>query len=568
MSNILGVKLTHDAAVALIADGELAFSIELEKLNNNPRHSAVDTFRQIDEILEDEDIHPLTIDAVAIDGWKYGRSLQPKRVELAPYHEGDAREGLPPWGNVLRSFQTYIPLSGVDAADYVSFTHVAGHLVGSYAMSPWAKDCEPCYAIMWDGGTGARLYFINPMAQAVEFVGHLHFYYGMIYGIMGYYAGPFATDTFRNGPRLGDYDNLFGARDWPGKLMSWIALGSVYPQLLSDCQLINVDIEHAERTRPRFLRDAYNQNGVNEHAFMRAVMKAAHRYNLPDEDILATVHYFLEELLVMRANEATPSGYPLIFTGGSALNIKWNSALRENGHFREVFVSPCPNDSGSAIGAAACYRAVVERKWDMSWDVFSGPELKNSRIQNGWIASARSIEEVASELEREPSEPVVVLQGRAEIGPRALGARSIIMNPDFVGAQAHLNGIKGRESWRPVAPIALEREAWKYFMPGTRDPYMLFDHKVMTAWTDRLAEVTHLDGTARLETVGEDNPIMFRLLTAFAKITNDIPVLINTSANYNGSGFFPDVESAMRWGRVRKIWSEGILYWKPNEAEA
>jgi carbamoyltransferase len=556
VTSILGIKLTHDAAVALIVDGKLEFSIELEKINNNSRHSAVTSYSEIDDILREEGVDQSSIDAVALDGWKYGRTLKPSRLGLAPYHEGDAPAGELPWGDVLRFHDTSIPLAG-ELREAVSFTHVAGHLVGSYAMSPWAKEGKPAFAIMWDGGTGARLYLIRP-GNGIDFIAHLHFYYGMIYGIMGYYAGPFATDEFRNGPALPIYDNLFGAREWPGKLMSWIALGAVSQSLLTDCWKTNWYIENEMRKRPSYLLNSYQQNGIAEHRFMREVMAKAKRYELKDADVLATVHKFLEDLLVERAIEATPSGHPLIFTGGSALNIKWNSALRSSGHFSEVFVPPCPNDSGSALGAAACYRAVVEREWDLEWNVYAGPKLKSSTIQPGWVARACSVEALARELFYDSACPVVVLNGRAEIGPRALGNRSIIANSDRVGMQQTLNEIKGRENWRPVAPIVAEESAKEFFAPGTRDPYMLFDHMVIRGRD--LTEVTHIDGSARLQTVSHgDNDVIWRLLNAFSAFTT-VPVLINTSANLNGSGFFPDVESAMRWGKVGKIWSDGILY--------
>lgn len=89
---------------------------------------------------------------------------------------------------------------------------------------------------------------------------------------------------------------------------------------------------------------------------------------------------------------------------------------------------------------------------------------------------------------------------------------------------------------------------------------MLFDHSVRPEWKDRIPAVVHLDGSARLQTVDADNPTMHRLLTAYERLTG-VPVLCNTSANFKGSGFFPDAASAMRWGQARYVWSEGVLHW-------
>jgi carbamoyltransferase len=126
--------------------------------------------------------------------------------------------------------------------------------------------------------------------------------------------------------------------------------------------------------------------------------------------------------------------------------------------------------------------------------------------------------------------------------------------------KALLNRVKRREDYRPVAPICLTDFAPMIFDPGTPDPYMLFDHSVRKEWVDRIPAVLHLDGTARLQTVHvENDPILHSILDEYHKLSG-IPVLCNTSANYNGCGFFPDVGSAMEWGEIDLIWSEEVLY--------
>jgi len=90
---------------------------------------------------------------------------------------------------------------------------------------------------------------------------------------------------------------------------------------------------------------------------------------------------------------------------------------------------------------------------------------------------------------------------------------------------------------------------------------MLFDHAVRPEWVTRVPAIVHTDGTARLQTVGPDNDVLHRLLVEYERLSG-VPVLCNTSANFAGCGFFPDVTSAMRWGRVPKVWSDGTLYVK------
>ncbi|MBK3648038.1 carbamoyltransferase C-terminal domain-containing protein, partial [Streptomyces sp. MBT33] len=177
----------------------------------------------------------------------------------------------------------------------------------------------------------------------------------------------------------------------------------------------------------------------------------------------------------------------------------------------------------------------------------------------GWHQEPCELRDLARLL-HDNDEPVVFLNGRAEIGPRALGNRSILAPAGSPKMKDLLNEVKEREFYRPVAPICLEESAPEIFSPGTPDPYMLFDHAVREDWKDRVPAVCHLDGTARLQTVNRaENAAVHELLTHYHELSG-IPLLCNTSANHKGSGFFPDVRSAMEWGRVRLIWSDGTLF--------
>ena len=202
----------------------------------------------------------------------------------------------------------------------------------------------------------------------------------------------------------------------------------------------------------------------------------------------------------------------------------------------------------------------------LEWNVFSGPNVKESEILPGWSKKDCSIDELA-QLLHDSNEPVVVVNGYAELGPRALGNRSIIAAPVRKEMKSILNYVKNREDYRPVSPICLESESAKIFEPGGYDPYMLFDHIVKEDWVDRIPAVIHLDGSARLQTMSnEQNPITTALLESYYRISN-IPLLCNTSANYNGKGFFPDVKSVMEWGRVNYIWSNETLYEKEDKQD-
>jgi carbamoyltransferase len=125
-------------------------------------------------------------------------------------------------------------------------------------------------------------------------------------------------------------------------------------------------------------------------------------------------------------------------------------------------------------------------------------------------------------------------QGRSEYGPRALGHRSLLAHPGRRENLERLNDIKGREQFRPVAPLVLVERAAEIFDGPLPSPYMLFVHEVAAAWQDRIPAVVHVDGTARIQTVDRaDEPLLARLLEEFDRRTG-LPVLVNTSLNTAG----------------------------------
>jgi predicted NodU family carbamoyl transferase len=145
---------------------------------------------------------------------------------------------------------------------------------------------------------------------------------------------------------------------------------------------------------------------------------------------------------------------------------------------------------------------------------------------------------------------VAWVQGRSEVGPRALGNRSIIAAPFQREITDRLNWIKQREWYRPIAPICLEDEGEKLFGCSESSPYMLFFHRVRD---EKLAAVTHVDGSARVQTVSRtQNEPMFELLMAFKRLTG-YGVLCNTSLNLKGKGFINRSSDLFGFASARKI---------------
>src|SRR5213079_2418994 len=141
---------------------------------------------------------------------------------------------------------------------------------------------------------------------------------------------------------------------------------------------------------------------------------------------------------------------------------------------------------------------------------------------------------------------VAWFQGRSEYGPRALGHRSLLAHPGHEANLERLNDVKGREQFRPVAPMVLAERAGEIFSRGPLpSPYMLFVHDVADAWRDRIPAVVHVDGTARVQTVDPGRqPLLASLLTAFEQRTG-LPVLVNTSLNTAGRPMADDIRDAL-----------------------
>ena len=229
----------------------------------------------------------------------------------------------------------------------------------------------------------------------------------------------------------------------------------------------------------------------------------------------------------------------LCMAGGVALNCVANSRLASEGPFEEVWVQPAAGDAGTALGAAMQVAA------DLGDQVSPMPGAALGRgFSEGQIEDALRLAEVPYErpasIARAAAEVLAAdgvvawFQGRSEFGPRALGHRSLLANPSRAGTLRRLNDIKGREQFRPVAPMVLLERASAIFSGPLPSPYMLFVHRVLPEWRDRIPAVVHVDGTARAQTVDRrEEPLLAELLQAFERMTG-LPVLVNTSLNTAG----------------------------------
>ena len=257
-------------------------------------------------------------------------------------------------------------------------------------------------------------------------------------------------------------------------------------------------------------------------------------------DLACSVQRRLEEVLLELAgwlHDQTGERY-LTMAGGTALNCVANSVIARNGPFDGVWVQPAAGDAGTSLGAALQLSTAAGRPEPMptaalgrAWSADELAErLRVARLPFETPADPAAV--VAEALARD--EIVGWFEGRSEYGPRALGHRSLIAHPGRRENLERLNDVKGREQFRPVAPLVRLDRAAEIFDGPLPSPYMLFVHDVRPAWRERIAAVVHVDGTARIQTVDPaTEPVLARLLERFEELTG-LPVLVNTSLNTAG----------------------------------
>jgi carbamoyltransferase len=255
------------------------------------------------------------------------------------------------------------------------------------------------------------------------------------------------------------------------------------------------------------------------------------------ENFAATAQFYLERAVVRSAERMWRETGCRSFgvAGGVALNCVANGKLARSDFVDEIIVTPVANDAGTALGAAIAGACADGQRVALPRDsAFFGPGYSeadiNAALNFAKLALKRCDPAEAVSRALVEGKVAAIYQGRAEIGPRALGARTILADPRSRAMRDRVNNeVKQREAWRPFAPVAREAKAREIF--GVATPFMTIADEVNESWRPRLEAVVHVDGTARAQIVPSDsNPLLEDILDRF-DVATGVPVLLNTSFN-------------------------------------
>lgn len=252
--------------------------------------------------------------------------------------------------------------------------------------------------------------------------------------------------------------------------------------------------------------------------------------------------------------------FTLAMAGGFALNCPTNSFILEKYGFMNYQIPPCTSDTGISIGIglAGFYETILDKKIRVSLDTaYYGMNCGNIDViaekYYKYIESISSvsIEDIVNDIINDKI--IIWINGNAEIGPRALGNRSLIGDPRSLETKKLLNQIKKRQWWRPVAPIVMDDEGKKYFENYRYSPYMLLNLKIKQEQKNKVPAIIHIDDTARIQSIRKnDNTELYSLISNFYLKTN-IPILCNTSLNDSGEPIINSIEQAIEFALHKNI---------------
>lgn len=574
MTAILGISaFYHDSAAALVVDGNIVAAAQEERFTRD-KHDHRFPKHAIDYCLRQSGLTPRDLDHVAFYDKPLTKAerLLETYLAYAPAGFRSFRQALPLWlkQKIFLPREMDAGLGGEFKGRYLFADHHESHAASAFFPSPFEEAAiltldgvgewsTTCYGV----GRGNKL----TLSHEIRFPHSL----GLLYSAFTYYTG-FRVNS-------GEY-----------KLMGLAPYGQpIYKDTILK-HLIDLKEDGSFRLDMRYFNYAHGLTMTSQ-AFHRLFgappRKAESTMTQREMDLAASIQAVTEEVMLRCARHVhreTGGLKNLVLAGGVALNCVGNGRILREGPFENLWIQPAAGDAGGALGVALFVwhqllenprrpsPAIDSQKGSFLGPAFSDDDIAEALDDAGAVYTTYANEDdlchrVASLIAQE--KVIGWVQGRMEFGPRALGGRSIIGDPRSAKMQSVMNlKIKFRESFRPFAPVVLRENVDEYFemRPGEDSPYMLLVAPVREKWRtplgagyeqafgidklnfvrSTLPAITHVDYSARVQTVDpQRNPLFHKLITAFHEKTG-CPVLINTSFNVRSEPIVCTPEDAYR----------------------
>ncbi|HEX8150725.1 MAG TPA: carbamoyltransferase C-terminal domain-containing protein [Pyrinomonadaceae bacterium] len=523
----------HDSAAVLVRDGQVVSAIEEERLSRI-KHTNCFPARAIRYCLGENGLSLADVDRIAINSAEHMVDVVAKRVFLAnPNVKGqlDARRFL---GSLFeREF-------GDDVSHKLRFCrHHFAHAWSAYAPSGY--DHSLILVLDGDGDNLSGL-VLEARGDRLTRLGE----YGLEQSIGNFYTDVISLLGYK---RFDEY-KVMGLAPY-GNPETYRRLFEKFYRLLPAG---NYELADADMVFMRFM-----EAGIVDQA-----RRKGEPFTQVHKDVAAALQATLEKLVlhILQHYQSQTKHKNLCFAGGVAHNCTLNGKILYSGLFSRMFVQPAAHDAGGAMGSALSVfyeeQEPPARRPPKLEHLFYGTDIGDDAEAIGrrlgrWgeFVSFERVDNVAERTAHLIADGSVVgwVQGRSEFGPRALGNRSILADPRPAENKSLINQmVKKREAYRPFAPSVLEEHLHEYFdVPANRAefPFMIFVLNVQEHMRETLGAVTHVDGTARVQTVSQrGNPKYWELINEFRKLTG-VPILLNTSFNNNAEPIVDSIDDAV-----------------------
>ncbi len=564
MTTILGISISHDGTLSLLRDGAHVFSVAEERLSRNKGHIGF-PFQALAHVFETGLVAPDAVDcvAVAIDQFRQGsnRILEFEMADDVPYY--DIMNSPAPEGFAFR--QRRFDRAQLPDAVRAAFLDRLREILDGHGCSAPVElvDHHSCHA----ASVAYACTLDDPLVVTLDGEGD---------GLSGSVSVLEAGDRLRRLHAVSDRDSLgniyshvtrqlgYKIARHEGKITGLAAFGDPAKGLPLLWQAVSVtegeiSIRGGAGTIAALsLADSLRRG--RPHLYRPRPRKVAQRIaHLSPEDQAAAVQTFLEEAVCAYVDHwlKATGKRNVALAGGVFANVKLNQRVAALSPVEGVFVFPNMGDGGNAVGAALIAHERLTGSPPPRTDLpnaYLGPAPERAQIEAALAASPvpLRIEEPADlpgTVARAIHAGKIVgwFQGRMEFGPRALGARSILADPTRPEMKDLLNTyVKHREEFRPFAPAVLEECAPEFFPGCERSPFMLFVYPVAPDKRERVPAITHVDGTARVQTVSrESHKRFYALIQAFER-RRGVPMVLNTSFNVMGEPIVNTPEDAVR----------------------